>query len=227
MFPFGVFAQHSFELGTGWGNLGISPETTWKPYSWSQGSRKEVNAAFTYRYTGKNRLYYAPSASLFYINTWSLTGAMNLAMLNLGVGGLGVYISKPISAYTPEERIKKWFATVEINVASFSIGGNITPNHGARGTNSGIREWDDTEDMFGNQYYPFKDTYDAINGGRYTCFQYSIPVTIRAWSMITTKTGIGMFLASNVLILEKSINFKSSPLAIGYDMRAGVALTLF
>ena len=224
--PLWSFAQHSFELGTGWGNMGVSPETTWKPYSWSQGSRKEVNAAFFYRYLSERKVYYAPFAGLFYINTWSLTGGMNLATVNLGLGGLGVYMTKPISAYEPDERVKKWFATFEINFASVSIGGNITPNYGSRGRNSGVREWVDTTNMFGNQHYPFRDTYNAINDGHYICFQYSVPITIRVWNMLTPKIGFGMFIASNVFILEKSLNF-NAPWSIGYDMRAGFALMLF
>lgn len=224
--PLCAFAQHSFELGTGWGNMGLSPETTWKPYSWSQGSRKEVNAEFIYRYVGERKVYYAPFAGLFYINTWSLTGGMNLAAFNLGAGGFGVYMSKPMSAYSYEERAKKWFATFDVNFASVSIGGNITPNHGSRGKNSGVREWTDPSNAFGNQYYPLKDTYNAINDGRYTYFQYSVPIMIRVWNMITPELGLGMFITSNVFILEKSLNFKS-PWSIGYDLRAGFALMLF
>jgi hypothetical protein len=226
LLPICLCAQHSFELGTGWGNMGLSPETTWKPYSCSQGSRKEVNAAFTYGYVGENRVYYAPFAGLFYINTWSMTGAMNLGTLNLGLGGLGVYMSKPMAAYSPEERVKKWFATFEINFASVTIGGNITPNYGGRGKNSGVREWSEPDSVFGNQHYPFKDTYNDIHKGRYVCFQYSIPITIRVWKMLTPKLGFGMFLASNVFIVEQSLNFKS-PCSIGYDMRAGFSLMLF
>ena len=205
--------------------MGLSPETTWRPYSWSQGSRKEVNAGFTYRYAGKRRVYYAPSASLFYINTWSMTGALNIGALNLGAGGIGVYMTKPLEAYSEEERLKKWFAVFEIDFASVSIGGNMTPNYGARGKNSGVREWVDPNDTFGNQYYPFKDTY-VPNDGRYIYFQYAIPITIRVWNMVTSKIGCGIFLTSNVLRLEKSINFKS-PLSIGYDIRAGFSLMLF
>jgi hypothetical protein len=235
--PVCIFAQHSFELGTGWGNMGVSQETTWRPYDWSTGSRKEVNAEFIYKYIGigKGRVYYAPSASLFYINMWSMTGALNVGALSLGIGGLGVYMTEPLESYSKEERLRKWVATFEIDFASFSIGGNMTPNYGARGKNSGVREWGEPDDQslphpernggVWNQYYPFKDTYGG-NDGRYIYFQYAIPVTFRVWNMITPKIGFGMFVASNVFIIEKSINF-DAPFSIGYDMRAGFSLMLF
>ncbi len=223
---FTPYAQHSFELGGGWGNMGLSPGTTWKPYSWSAGSRKEAAGMFSYRYVGQKKVYYAPFARLYYGNNWSLSGGINLMMLNLGFGGLGVNILKPMSAYSPESRKGKWFGTYEVNFASVSIGGNITPNRGVRGKNSGVREWTDTLDAFGNQYYPFKDTYEPQNGGRYTCIQYSVPMVLRFWNMVTNKTGVGFFLSADCMVFEKSLNF-NSPVSVGYDVQAGMALLLF
>lgn len=221
-----AISQHSFEAGAGWGNMGINPSVSWKPYSWSQGSRKEAAAMFSYKYVGEKKMYYAPFAKLYYGNDWSMSGAINLMSLNLGLGGFGVYLGKPMEAYSQEERKGKWFGTVEINLASVAIGGNITTNYGVRGENSGIRQWIDTSRVFGNQYYPFKDTYNAKNGGRYVCFQYSIPVVIRFWNMLTPKIGFGGFISSNVMVFEKSLNF-DSPWSVGYDIQAGFALLLF
>jgi hypothetical protein len=224
--PLMIFAQHSFELGAGWGNMGVSPSTTWKPYSWSQGSRKEAAAMFSYRYVGEKKIYYAPFAKLHYGNNWSTSGGVNLLSLNLGAAGLGVHLLKPMSAYTSEERKGKWFGTFEINFASVSLGGNITPHIGVRGANSGVRQWIDTTRIFGNQYYPFKDTYQAKNNGQYSFIQYSVPVMFRFWNMLTPEIGLGFFLSANCLVLEKSLNF-NAPVSIGYDIQGGLALLLF
>lgn len=225
LIPAMVQAQHAFDLGAGWGNMGLSPSTTWKPYSWSAGSRKEIVASIDYHYVGRKKIYYAPSATLSYGNNWSLSGGVNLMSLHLAVAGLGVHILKPVSAYTPEERKGKWFGTFEVNFASIGIGGNITPNQGVRGANSGVREWNDTLNPFGNQYYPFKDTYEP-NNGSYSCIQYAVPLTMRFWNMLTPKMGLGFFLSSNCIMLEKSLNL-NSPISLGYDVQAGVSLLFF
>ncbi len=223
--PLFMQAQHALDMGAGWGNMGLSPSTTWKPYSWSEGSRKEAMAGLSYQYVGRKKIYYAPSAKLRYGNNWSMSGSVNLISLHLGVAGLGIHMLKPISTYKPEERKGKWFGTFEVNFASIGIGGNITPSMGARGAKSGSREWSDTTNQFGNQYYAFKDTYEP-NNGKYSYIQYSVPLTMRFWNMLTNEVGLGFFLASNCIMLEKSFNL-NSPISIGYDIQAGISLMFF
>ena len=220
-------AQHVVEAGAGWGDMGMTPSTGWKPYSWSQGSRKEAQAFASYKYMlGKKRIYYVPSVRLQYDNVWSLSGSMNLLNVNLGLAGLGVHLTKPIYSYEPADRKGKWCATFEINFASIAIGGNITPHMGVRGSNSGVRMWIDPDRQFGNQYYPIADTYEA-NDGRYLFLHYSVPVEFRVWRMVTEETGIGFFLGSDIAILEKDFTHKTAPVAMGYNIYGGVAVSIF
>ena len=224
---FSLAAQHVVEIGAGWGDMGMTPSTGWKPYSWSQGSRKEVQTFASYKYMlGKKRIYYVPSVRLQYDNVWSLSGSMNLMNVNLGLAGLGVHLTKPIYSYEPADRKGKWCATFEINFASIAIGGNITPHMGVRGSDSGVRMWIDPYRQFGNQYYPIADTYEA-NDGRYLFLHYSVPVEFRVWRMVTEETGIGFFLGSDIAILEKDFTHKTAPVAMGYNIYGGIAVSIF
>ena len=200
-------SHHIIEFGAGWENMGLSPETTWKPYSYSQGSRKEAHVILGWRYLGEQKIYYSAFGRLQYGFDWSMSGSMNLLEMNFGALGIGVYLSKPLSAYSKESRIGKWFSTFELNIVAFSIGGNLSPHSGI-----GNREWSNPNEQFGNQYYAF--------GGSYSYFQYSIPIRIQFWNELK-KFGVGMFIESQALIIEKSLNIKM-PVAIGYTMTAGV-----
>ena len=218
-------AQHVIEVGAGWGDMGMTPTVGWKPFSWSQGSRKEVQAVLSYKYmVGTKRVYYVPSIRLQYDNVWSMSGAMNLMNVNLGLAGLGIYLTKPIGAI--DSRQGKWFATLEINFASLAFGGNITPQMGVRGKDSGVRLWIDPDRQFGNQYYPICNTYEP-NDGHYVFMHYSVPVELRVWNMVTEKTGVGCFVGSDIAIIEKDFTHPDAPVAMGYNLYAGFSVTFF
>src|SRR5574344_389304 len=222
-----IMAQHIVEVGAGWGDMGMTRTTGWQPYSWSQGSRKEAQSMVSYKYMlGKKRIYYVPSIRLQYDNVWSMSGAMNLMNVNLGLAGLGIYITKPMSAYDGDTYKGKWFSTFEINFASIAIGGNITPNQGVRGSNSGHRLWVTPDRQFGNQYYPIKESYEP-NDGKYLFLHYSVPVEFRVWKMVTECVGVGFFLASDIAILEKDFTHSDAPIAMGYNIYGGIAIALY
>ncbi|MGL4393913.1 MAG: hypothetical protein ACRCS8_01625 [Brevinema sp.] len=204
-----IFQNHILEIGIGWENMGLSPQTTWKPYLYSQGSRKEMSLTLGWRNLGEDKIYYSTYGRLHYGWDWSLSGAMNLLEFQVGLLGFGVYMSKPLAAYSQQERIGKWFSTFEINFASIAIGGNLSPKSG-----SGQREWSDTDNQFGNQYYAF--------GHSYAYFHYSIPLRMQFWKEMN-KLGAGMFFEAESLIIEKSLN-RSMPIAIGYNVMTGVIL---
>ena len=226
-FILSLSAQHIIEIGAGWGDMGMTPSTGWKPYTWSQGSRKEAQSLVSYKYIlGKNRIYYVPSVRLQYDNVWSLSGSMNLLNLNFGMAGLGINLTKPLYSYEPATRKGKWVATMEINFASIAIGGNITPSRGVRGYNSGVRMWIDPARQFGNQYYPIAETYEP-NDGRYLFLHYSIPVEFRLWRMISQEIGVGFFLGSDIAIIEKDFTHNTAPVAMGYNIYGGVAIGVF
>lgn len=223
--PLLLEAQHVVNVGAGWGDMGMTPTTSWKPYSWSQGSRKEAQSFASYKYiVGNKRVYYVPSLRLQYDNVWSMTGSMNLMNVNLGLAGLGVYITKPMAAV--EQRKGRWFAVFEVNFASVAIGGNLTPAKGVRGDKSGVRMWIDPDRQFGNQYYPICDTYEP-NDGKYLFLHYSVPVEFRVWNMVTEKSGVGFFVGSDIAIIEKDFTHTNAPLAMGYNIYAGFSLMLY
>lgn len=225
MIPSMLSAQHVLNIGAGWGDMGMTPSVGWQPFSWSQGSRKEVQSLISYKYMlGQKRIYYVPSIRLQYDNVWSMSGSMNLMNVNLGLAGLGICLTQPIDA--ADNRQGKWFATLEINFASVAVGGNITPNMGVRGKSSGIRMWIDPDRQFGNQYYPICDTYEP-NDGKYLFMHYSVPVELRVWKMVTEKTGFGFFVASDIAIIEKDFTHPNAPVALGYNLYAGLSVTLY
>ena len=224
--PVSSYAQHIIEIGAGWGDMGMTPAVGWRPFEWSQGSRKEIQSMINYKYMLEyKRLYYAPSVRLQYDNTWSMSGGMNLMNVNIGLAGLGVYLTKPMSLFEGQERKGKWFATFEINLASIAIGGNITPNMGVRGKDSGHRLWVTPERQFGGQYYPIQETYEP-NDGKYLFLHYSIPIQFRVWNMITQDTGLGFYLGSDIAIVEKDFTHPNAPLAMGYNIYAGLSIQL-
>lgn len=212
-------AGHVLSVGAGWENMGISPQTTWKPYEplHTQGSRKEAQAYASWSWIGTQRVYWAPMAKLKYGADWSLAGAMNLLELAVGPGALGVYVTQPVSAYAREDRRGKWFAAFELVAGSFHFGANLTPNRGV--FSEGVREWTDFDRQTGNQYYAF--------GHPYYYFQFSTPLTFRFWTMLTNDVGLGMHVASDVMVLEKSLDRPNMPLAVGYNIHAGFGVYLF
>lgn len=204
---------HSIEISFGWENMGISPETTWRPLKpHTQGSRKEMAFDLGWKLIGNTKVFYAPAFQINYGNNWSLSGAMQLLGISISPFGLGVYMTD-----SPEKRggFKKGqiYGLFDIQFGSFGFGGNIAPNYGV-----GVREWSDPYNQFGNQYYAF--------GKNYAYFHFSTPVTIRFWGMLTDKVGFGMFISSDVIIVEKSLNI-DMPVAIGYNMYAGFNILLF
>ncbi|MGN0187782.1 MAG: hypothetical protein ACI392_08595 [Paludibacteraceae bacterium] len=223
----GLVAQHIVEVGAGWGDMGMTRTVPWKPFPWSQGSRKEAQSLMTYKYMlGSQRVYYVPSIRLQYDNTWSMSGGMNLMNINVGVAGLGIYLTQPMAAFVDHGYVGRWFATFEINFASIAVGGNITPNLGVRGSNSGHRLWITPDRQFGGQYYPIKETYEP-NDGRYLFLHYSLPIEFRVWKMVTETVGVGFFLASDIAIIEKDFTHPDAPVAMGYNIYGGLAITLY
>ena len=43
-------AQHVIEMGAGWGDMGMTSAVGWRPFEWSQGSRKEIQSMISYKY---------------------------------------------------------------------------------------------------------------------------------------------------------------------------------
>lgn len=223
-------AAHGFELGTGWQNTGALQGTLeWQPAI--QGSRKDVPAFLGWRYLGERRVYYAPFARINYTNFWSLGGGGNLLGVTLAPAGLGVYLTRPPAALSPEARRGRWFATFEINLGSFAIGGNITPDRpidprvpdpdAQRATlRSDIAQYGGVRPETGfAQRYPL---------GSYQYAALAVPIQFRVWNMVTERTGVGFFLESNPVMLEWNIgNGGSNTPAYGYNVTAGLSALLF
>lgn len=178
VFPINARGARVEEIGAGWENIGI--------YSGSTNSRREASVVIGSRDLGISRFYYSTFTRMQYGYDWAPSGQMNLLEVNLGLLGLGVYLSNPLSAYSESGRIGEWFVTVDINVGSISFGGNLTPS----------------------------------SGGEYAYFQYSIPVRLQFFNMVTRFIGVGFFIESNVCIIEKSLNM-NLPVSIGYNVQAG------
>ncbi|MCX4247968.1 hypothetical protein [Paraliomyxa miuraensis] len=217
-------AGHTIEAGTGWQNSGATRAMTWEPGV--QGSRKDVPVFVGWSRTGHRRLYYAPSVRLQYTNTWSMGGAMNLLGVELGLGGLGVYLTEPPRAVVP--RMGRWFVTAEVDLANLRIGANLTPNRPGHSEvpdpdahRDHIRELqaaDRTDELdFTIQHYPF---------GNYSYVALAFPVQIRAWKMIREDLGVGFFFESTVTALEWPLDRPVSKAAFGYNVVCGLAIHL-
>ncbi len=223
-------AGHGFEAGAGWQNTGALRDTLeWLPAI--QGSRKDVPAFLGWRHTGETRFYYAPFARIDYANFWSLGGAGNLLGVTLAPAGVGVYLTRPPAAFSPSERRGRWFVSVELNLGSFQIGGNITPDRPVdprvpdpEAHRADLRA--DIEQHGGvrpetgfTQHYPL---------GSYQYIALAVPIQFRFWNMVTSRVGVGFFLESNPAMFEFDISSGgSSTPAYGYNVSAGFTALLF
>lgn len=211
------------EIGAGWQNTGAIEGSLEWTYS-IQGSRKDVPAYVGWRHLGQRRFYWAPFARFNYTNFWSIAGSGNLLGITLAPAGGGVYLSRPPSA----EHHGRWFATLEVNVASIGIGGNVTPD---APTDPRIPDPDAyraqlrAEAQAGGvmssitQFYPF---------GPYSFVSLNVPIQIRVWRMVNDKIGVGGFIEGYPLMLEWRLGGgASSTPAYGYNVNAGFSVLFF
>jgi hypothetical protein len=210
------------EAGTGWQDTGAIEGTLEWPLR-IQGSRKDVPAYIGWRHLGETRVYWAPFARLNYVNFWSIGGGGNLLAANLAPAGIGVYLSEPPAAVSSAERAGRWFATLELNLASIQIGGNITPGSPAdsripdpnayRAQLQAEVQQQGGVQAFITQHYPL---------GSYQYVTLATPIQIRAWTMVTPQTGVGFFVEGHPLMLEWAIGRGASATpAYGYAVTAG------
>jgi len=222
-------AQNVIEAGTGWQSTGATRELTWWPGI--QGSRKDIPVFIGWRHVGNKRVYYSPAARFIYTNTWSIGGAMNLVSAGISPAGLGVYFTKPPSAYKPEDRAGKWFVSANVN-ASFRFGVNVTPH---KPTSKRIANPDEYkanlpwllehQDSLGITLFDFEQHYPF---GPYGYVALDLPVQIHFNTVLKSGYGVGFFIESAVGILEWSLDGKTynSPYAFGWNMVMGVSCTL-
>jgi hypothetical protein len=212
------------EVGAGWQDTGaIEGSLEWK-YS-IQGSRKDVPAYAGWRLLGERRFYWAPFARFNYTNFWSIAGSGNLLGITIAPAGAGVYLSRPPT----RQRRGRWFATLEVNIASFEIGGNVTPdaptdsripdpNAYRAQLRAQVQQQGGVSTII-TQFYPF---------GRYSFVSLNVPIQIRVWKMVKDKVGVGGFIEGYPLMLEWRLGggASSSP-AYGYNVNAGLSAILF
>jgi hypothetical protein len=222
--PSSAAGQHTIEIGTGWQNTGATREQTWEPGI--QGSRKDVPLFVGWRYALGSRVYYAPFARLQYTNFWSIGGAGNLLGIDLGAGGIGFALSDPIGEVPREQRVGRFFATLEINLANVRIGFNATPGapesesvpdpeaHRAR-VRAQVAAGEGADASI--QHYPF---------GEYAYVQIAFPVRISVWGLLSETFGLGFFIESTVAALEWPIGIEVSSPAYTYNVIAGASFHL-
>lgn len=220
-------AQNVFEAGTGWQNTGATYKDTWRPGI--QGSRKDVPAFIGWRMIGENRVYYTPTARLIYTNTWSIGGAMNLVSAGISPAGIGVYFTKPPSAYAPKDRVGKWFVSANLN-ASFRFGVNVTPKKPMSKRIENPEQYKenlpwllDHQDSLGITLFDFEQHYPF---GPYGYVALDIPIQIHINTILKSGYGVGFFVESNAATFEWSMDGKGYPYAYGYNMTMGVSFTL-
>ncbi len=225
LFAAPVKAQHVIELGVGWQNQGaVRGQLQWLPSI--RGSRKDVPIYAGYRHVGLHRLFFAPSARLTLTNFWSIGGGGNLLGLTLAPAGLGVYLSRPPSAYAPDSRAGRWFATATLS-ASLQLGGNITPGapqhpdvpdpdaHRAD-LRQRIQSGAGIDVLVEPQHYPL---------GGYSFAALGLPVRIDVWGMATNRLGLGFFFESHPMLLEWQLDGGSATPAYGYSTTAGFTVS--
>jgi hypothetical protein len=214
--------RHNVHFGVGWQNTGASRALTWEPAI--QGSRKDVPVIVGWSMIGKRRLYWAPFARLEYMNTWSIGGGTNMLGLDLGFGGLGVYMTKPPSQV--ENPTGRWYATFEINLANLRFGGNLAPN---APKNDRVPDPDAHREMvredLENGIFP-DHTIQRYPFGKYSYVALGFPIQIRAWKQIRDDLGIGFFLESTVFGMEWPMDRKVSRFAQVYNVIAGLSVVL-
>jgi hypothetical protein len=221
-------AAHVIEAGAGWQNQGaVRGVLQWLPSI--QGSRKDVPIYVGWRYQGHGRVFFAPSARLTVTNFWSIGGGGNLLGLSVAPAGVGVYLTRPPSAYAPEARRGRWFVSAQLAV-SLQLGGNVTPAapqnpdvpdpdaHRA-GLRARIASGEGIDVLTLPQRYPL---------GRYAFSSLGVPLRIDVVGMASSRVGLGFFFESHPLLLEWSLDGAGgSEPAYGYSTTAGFTTTLF
>ncbi|MCW5907356.1 MAG: hypothetical protein KIS94_05825 [Chitinophagales bacterium] len=225
-FATGTNAQDVIEAATGWQTTGATRELTWRPAI--QGSRKDVPVYLGWRHIGGNSLYYTPFTRLYYTNTWSIGGAMNLLSTGLSPAGLGLYFTKPPSAFEPSERVGKWFISANIN-AAFRFGLNITPHSPKSDKVPNPTEYKenlpwllDHQDSLGITLFDFEQHYPF---GPYGYIAVDFPVQIQFTKVLKEGYGLGFFIESSVSTLEWSLDGNRHKYALGWNMLAGLNFT--
>jgi hypothetical protein len=214
-------AADILEAGSGWQDTGAIEGTL----EWSlriQGSRKDIPIYAGWRHLGETRVYWAPYGRVNYTNFWSIGGGGNL---------LGVTVAPAGLELTPEQRVARWFATIELNFGSVQVGGNATPNapmnpripdpNAYRALlRSEVQQTGGVEAASViSQNYPL---------GSYTFVTLATPIQIRAWKMLTATQGIGLFVEGDPMRLEWNIGRGGSSVpAYGYSVTAGLSVLFF
>jgi len=214
--------RHNVHVGVGWQNTGASRALTWEPAI--QGSRKDVPVIAGWSMIGKQRVYYAPFARIKYANTWSIGGGTNLLGLDLGFGGLGVYMTKPPAAF--ENATGRWYATFEVNFANLRFAGNLSP--GAP-NNDRVPDPDAHREMVAQQVadgVPPDHTIQRYPFGKYSSVEVAFPLQIRAWKQVRDDLGVGFFFESTVFGLEWPMDRRVSKPAQVYNIIVGLSIVL-
>lgn len=223
-------ASYGFELGAGWQNTGALKDTLeWLPAI--QGSRKDVPAFLGWRYFGERRVYYAAFARVNYTNFWSLGGGGNFLGATLAPLGMGVYLTRPPAAFSPEARRGRWFVTCELALGSVQLGGNVTldspsdpripdPEAHRAVLRADIQQYGGVRPENGfAQRYPL---------GGYQYAALTVPIQFRFWNMVSPRAGVGFFIESNPVILEWNIGSGGSSVpAYGYNVTGGLSAVVF
>lgn len=223
-----AYAGNAIELGIGWENLGALEGTLeWQPSV--QGSRKDVPVFLGWRYIGERRVFWAPSARASVTNFWSIGGGGNFISATIAPVGVGVYLTRPPEAWSPESRRGRWFVTASLG-ASVRLGSNLTPDQPQNAKvpdpeahrtalRTTLQQGGVIDVLNEEQHYPLGDYAFAALG---------LPLRIDAWGMATQRVGVGFFVEAHPLILEWQIGSGGSATpAYGYSMTAGLTTVLF
>lgn len=214
LFPLSLYCYYfsSIEILAQTGKTGgMGKLEGFTPYQGAAGPLVKDGIEIGYTLIGTQRVYYSTYLQLSYQDGQSYAGGMNLLGVNLGLAGIGVYLSKPLDDYKPNKLKDSFFALFELSFLTFSFGGNATPNKGI-----GTKEWIDLAEQFGNKRYAF---------GEYTYFRYSFPISIKMWGMITNTFGLGFKVSAQPLFMEIALN-KEMPIGFGFNLSFGMIFIL-
>jgi ubiquinone biosynthesis protein COQ4 len=214
--------RHDVHVGTGWQNTGASRSLTWEPAI--QGSRKDVPVIAGWSMVGDRRVFWAPFARMKYTNAWSIGGALNLLGVDVGLGGLGVYLTRQPADV--ERTSGRWFATFTVNVANVRLGANVAPN---RPTNDRVPDPDAQRALVREQVatgVPPDHTLQRYPFGSYSYVELAFPIQIRAWKQIRDDLGVGFFFEAVPFGLEWPLDRKVSRFAQTYAVIVGPSIML-
>jgi hypothetical protein len=212
--------RHDVHAGVGWQNTGASRALTWHPAI--QGSRKDVPVIAGWSMIGERRVFWAPFARVKYTNAWSMGGALNLLGVDVGLGGLGVYLTKPPSALSSTKG--HWFATFTVNAANFRLGTNLTPN---QPTNERVPDPDAHRDLVRQQVadgVPPDHTLQRYPFGAYSYVELAVPIQVRAWKQVREDLGVGFFVEAVPFGLEWPLDRRVPRFAQTYSLIVGASV---